>query len=67
MSLVKWLSLRNIDIMLPAREEKPMRQVRLVLIRAAYILAGLVLLYQIWCGAYFFFRLLGGETYFMMG
>ncbi len=66
-SLVKWLSLRNIDIMLPAREEKPMRQVRLVLIRAAYILAGLVLLYQIWCGAYFFFRLLGGETYFMMG
>lgn len=53
--------------MLPAREEKPMRQVRLVLIRAAYILAGLVLLYQIWCGAYFFFRLLGGETYFMMG
>lgn len=66
-SLVKWLSLRNIDIMLLTREEKPMRQVRLVLIRTAYILAGLVLLYQIWCGAYFFFRLLGGETYFMMG
>lgn len=66
-SLVKWLSLRNIDIMLLTPEEKPMRKVRLALIRVAYILAGLVLLYQIWCGVYFFFRLLGGETYFMMG
>ncbi len=66
-SLVKWLSLRNVDIMLLAMGENPMGRVRLRLIRAAYILAGLVLLYQLWCGGYFFFRLLGGETYFMMG
>ena len=66
-SLVKWLSLRNIDITLLTPEEKPMRQICLTLTRIAYILAGLVLLYQIWCGVYFFFRLLGGETYFMVG
>lgn len=51
-SLVKWLSLWRI---------------RSLLIRAAVILAGLVLLYQLWCGTYFFLRLLSGETYFMMG
>lgn len=54
-SLVKWLSLRNVDIMLLTSEEKKLGRVRLVLIRIAYILAGLVLLYQIWCGAYFSF------------
>lgn len=51
-SLVKWLSLWRI---------------RSLLIRAAVILTGLVLLYQLWCGTYFFLRLLSGETYFMMG
>ncbi len=66
-SLVKWLSLRSIDIMPLNAEEKPLRRIRPVLIRMAYILAGLVFLYQLWCGAYFFLRLLGGETYFMMG
>lgn len=66
-SLIKWLSLRNIDIVLLTAEGKSPQRIRLVLIRAAYILAGLVLLYQLWCGVYFFFRLLGGETYFMMG
>lgn len=66
-SLVKWLSLRNMDIVLLTTEENRWQHIRLVLIRAAYILAGLVLLYQLWCGVYFFIRLLGGETYFMMG
>ena len=66
-SLVKWLSLRNVDIMLLGRGDNSMGRVRLALIRIAYILAGFVLLYQLWCGGYFFFRLLGGETYFMMG
>ena len=65
-SLVKWLSLRNMDIVLLTTEENRWQHIRLVLIRAAYILAGLVLLYQLWCGVYFFIRLLGGETYFMM-
>lgn len=51
-SLAKWLSLWHI---------------RSRLIRAAVVLAGLVLLYQLWCGSYFFLRLLSGETYFMMG
>lgn len=66
-SLIKWLSLRNINIALLTAEAKSLRRIRLVLIRAVSILAGLVLLYQLWCGVYFFFRLLGGETYFMMG
>lgn len=66
-SLIKWLSLRNINIALLTAEGKSLRRIRLVLIRAVSILAGLVLLYQLWCGVYFFFRLLGGETYFMMG
>lgn len=66
-SLVKWLSLRSIDIMLLTSEEKPLQHVRMVLVRIAYVLAGLVLLYQLWCGLYFFLRLLGGETYFMIG
>lgn len=66
-SLIKWLSLRNVDIVLLTAEGKGPQRFRLVLIRAVYILAGVVLLYQLWCGVYFFFRLLGGETYFMMG
>lgn len=66
-SLVKWLSLRNVDSMLLSTGENSLGRVRLALIRTAYILAGLVLLYQLWCGGYFFFRLLRGETYFMMG
>jgi len=66
-SLVKWLSLRSIDIRPLPSEEKPLRRTRFFLLRVAYILAGLVLLYQLWCGVYFFIRLLGGETYFMMG
>lgn len=66
-SLIKWLSLRSVDIVLLTAEGKSLQRIRLGLIRAAYILAGLVLLYQLWCGVYFFFRLLGGETYFMMG
>lgn len=66
-SLIKWLSLRNVDIVLLTAEGKGLQHFRLVLIRVVYILAGVVLLYQLWCGVYFFFRLLGGETYFMMG
>ena len=66
MSLMKWLSLRNVDIMLLSPEGSPWGRLRLILVRAAYVLAGLVLLYQLWCGTYFFIRLLGGETYFMM-
>lgn len=66
-SLVKWLSLRNADISLLTPESRGRHSLRLVLIRAAYILAGVVFLYQLWCGGYFFVRLLCGETYFMMG
>lgn len=66
-SLVKWLSLRNVDIVLLTPEGGQPRRVRLVLIRTGYILAGLALLYQLFCGVFFFVRLLSGETYFMMG
>ena len=66
-SLIKWLSLRNVDIALLTSRENSIQRARMMIIRIAYILAGLVLLYQLWCGMYFFFRLLGGETYFMMG
>ena len=66
-SLIKWLSLRNVDIALLTSGENSTQRVRMIIIRIAYILAGLVLLYQLWCGVYFFSRLLGGETYFMMG
>lgn len=64
-SLLKWLSLRNVDIMLLTPEGGRPRSARLFLIRAAYILAGVILLYQLFCGVLFFVRLLGGETYFM--
>ena len=66
-SLIKWLSLRNVDIALLTSRENSIQRARMMIIRIAYILAGLVLLFQLWCGMYFFFRLLGGETYFMMG
>lgn len=36
------------------------------LYKAMFVLAGLVLLYQLYCGIYFFIRLLCGETYFMV-
>lgn len=66
-SLIKWLSLRNVDIALLNPEGKSRQRLRMGLIRTGYVLSGLVLAYQLWCGAYFFFRLLGGETYFMTG
>ena len=66
-SLVKWLFLRNVDIVLLTPEGGHLQRVRLTLVRAACILAGLVLLYQLFCGVFFFIRLLSGETYFMMG
>ncbi len=66
-SLIKWLSLRNVDIVLLTPESGHLQRVRLALVRAACILAGLVLLYQLFCGVFFFIRLLSGETYFMMG
>ena len=34
--------------------------------RVLFVLAGLVLFYQLYCGIYFFLRLLCGETYFML-
>ncbi len=64
-SLVKWLSLRNVDIMLLTPEGGRPRSVRLLLVRAAYVVAGGILLYQFYCGVFFFARLLCGETYFM--
>ena len=35
--------------------------------RAAFAVSGAVLAYQVFCGVYFFFRLLQGESYFMAG
>ena len=43
------------------------RERHTLLYKAAFGAAGAVLAYQIFCGAYFFFRLLQGETYFMTG
>ncbi len=37
------------------------------LYRVLFLIAGAVLLYQLYCGIYFFLRLLSGETYFMVG
>lgn len=37
------------------------------LYRTAFVISGCVLAYQLFCGIYFFARLLQGETYFMMG
>ncbi len=52
-SFVKWLALWK-------RKEAPK------ISKAMFVLAGLVLFYQLYCGVYFFVRLLGGETYFMV-
>lgn len=38
-----------------------------MLYRIAFVIAGVVLAYQVFCGVYFFARLMQGETYFMMG
>lgn len=38
-----------------------------ILYRTAFFVCGAVLVYQIFCGAFFFVRLLQGETYFMLG
>lgn len=53
-SFVKWLKLW--------REREHSRINKMM-----FGLAGIVLLYQAYCGVYFFIRLLGGETYFMLG
>lgn len=53
-SLVKWLKLWN-------KKEHPW------MYKAMFGVAGVVLWYQTYCGIYFFLRLLGGETYFMLG
>lgn len=74
-SLVKWLSLWHTDRTLytlrgkegdAGQERETGQRIRLFLIRAVFMVAGLVLLYQLWCGVYFFSRLVCGETYFMM-
>ncbi len=52
-SFVKWLEIWKRD-----------KYVRLS--KAMFVIAGGVLLYQLYCGIYFFLRLLGGETYFMV-
>ncbi len=52
-SFVKWIGLWK-------KEGHPW------LYKLLFVTAGLVLLYQTYCGVYFFIRLLGSETYFMM-
>lgn len=51
-SFVKWLHL--------LKKEK-----HILFYRIAFVVSGFVLAYQIFCGVYFFARLLRGETYFM--
>lgn len=51
-SFEKWLSL--------LKKEK-----HILFYRIAFVASGLVLAYQVFCGVYFFVRLLQGETYFM--
>ncbi len=52
-SFVKWLEIWK-------------REKCVWLSRAMFAVAGVVLFYQLYCGVYFFLRLLGGETYFML-
>lgn len=52
-SFVKWLEIRK-------------RKKYVWLSRIMFAVAGVVLFYQLYCGIYFFLRLLGGETYFML-
>ena len=51
------------EMILTWREEKDTKVVSWIPVA----LCGLVFLYQLYCGVYFFLRLLGGETYFMFG
>ena len=51
------------EMILTRREEKDTKVVSWIPVA----LCGLVFLYQLYCGVYFFLRLLGGETYFMFG
>lgn len=51
------------EMILTRREEKDTKVVSWFPVA----LCGLVFLYQLYCGVYFFLRLLGGETYFMFG
>ena len=51
------------EMLLTRREEKDTKVVSWIPVA----LCGLVFLYQLYCGVYFFLRLLGGETYFMFG
>ena len=53
LSFVKWMEFR--------KQEK-----HKTVYRVSFWLAGAVFLYQLYCGVYFFIRLLGGETYFML-
>ncbi len=52
MSFVKWWALQK-------------KEQRTVINRLFFVAGGLVLLYQTYCGVYFFLCLLGGKTYFM--
>lgn len=52
-SFVKWLELWK-------KQEHPW------LYKIMFAIAGVMLLYQTYCGLYFFIRLLNGETYFML-
>ncbi len=51
------------EMLLTRREEKDTKVVSWIPVA----ICGLVFLYQLYCGVYFFLRLLGGETYFMFG
>ncbi|MBE5883499.1 MAG: hypothetical protein E7291_03600 [Lachnospiraceae bacterium] len=53
-SFVKWLSFLQ-------------KKEHVVFYRIVFGIAGVVLTYQLFCGGYFFVRLLQGETYFMLG
>lgn len=53
-SFVKWIGLW--------RQEK-----YTLLHRVLFAVAGVVFVYQVYCGVYFFLRLMSGETYFMLG
>lgn len=52
-SFVKWLEIWK-------------REKHVWISRGMFVVSGVVLFYQLYCGIYFFLRLLGGETYFML-
>lgn len=62
-SFVKWLELYKKAKNGENRESSGPK----VLYMAAFLTAGAVLVYQLFCGLLFFVRLLQGETYFMIG